>query len=186
MIVAKHNTSEKTTAPAYCDQPPELVVLCTEHCPYEDCTRRDGCKEYKEIRAAIRAGKPFEYPQAWQPSEPAEEITDPQTLFDMAWAKMDKEPIEPYQLTDEHVRWRSSEPSIMIEPKEPPAPDVQAEQKNTLRQLNRAISALDIVQHGLWGETIIQDMLRDLHGMRCKHFGHLVDWDAVAGGTHED
>lgn len=141
----------------YCDQPPELVLLCTEHCPYEDCTRRDGCKYYKEIEHAIRNGKPFEYPDAWQPPEtPA----DPQAYLDAAWKKLKNTP----------------EPAIMIEDDTPHA------DRATLAHMNTAIKALKSTLEGLWEETTISDMIESLQQLRCQKFEHLVDWDAVAKG----
>lgn len=180
----------KQTAPTYCDQPPELVELCVEHCPYEECTWHNGCDHYKRIRQAILEGKSFEFPQLWQPPEPKpkpeSEITDPQALFDMAWKKMGAEVTGPHQLTDNHVRWSSPEPAIIVEPVDILSKPEQAEQRQTLKHLNRAISDLGIVLTGLWGEVDISDMVDNLRSIRTKHFEHLVDWDAVAGGKHED
>lgn len=159
------------TSDSYCSSPKELVTLCTEYCPHEDCTSRDGCKEYKAIAKAIKQGEAFEWPKPWWETA-SEGVTDPQALLDIAWKKQNAPP-----MSDDFIPF----PAISIEP-DNPTPEEQANQRTALRQLNKAIEALDAVQHSLWEETIIQDMLRDLAAMRCKHFECLVDWDAVAGG----
>lgn len=155
--MAMHDAAAQKATARHCDQPHELLVLCTEHCPYEDCTARDGCKEYKAIKRALKEGKEFSYPQAWQPGESAADVDPGQPYLDAAWARM------------------NIDPSICIAEPAPLPPDCAA-----LSRLNRAIQELAELSPQLWGEVDISDMLSTLRAMRSRNFDHLVDWDLVA------
>lgn len=176
--MAGKSAASQAPSVKYCNQPAELVELCTEHCPYKDCVSDNGCPEYKTIQEALKMGADWLYPKAWQPGKPGKHVDSGQPYFDLAWEKLDR----PAGPDGDDILYPSKSPAIMIE-------DGQPGEGKQLNRLNVAITALSRYlddEGGIDWPTqgasafSIKEVIGSLVNYRSQKYNHLVDWDAVA------
>lgn len=170
--MAVQNSSPQKVAAQYCSEPSQLVELCN-HCPRPDCDYKDGCPEYKAVRSALSKGETVCAEEFWKLNpvkpDPYADVTDPETLFAAAWAKMDASPppINPMHRP----------PAITIE-----AVNGEDCKHAQLQRLNTAIRAIgEYLECEDNPEHAFARVLLGLTRYRANEYEHLVDWDAVAG-----
>ena len=166
------------------NEPIEAIELCA-HCPYDDCVSPAfGCDEMKALKAALKAGRPYDGPPENWGKEP-----DPQELLDAAWEKMKAE-AKPKSKSKSKAK-----PKVKAEPKdedravpititleELPQPSIR---HIKLHHYNEAIKALEALHDSApsLGPDIVE-MITQIKTDRSARFDYLIDWDAIArGGT---
>ena len=168
-------------AQSLCDEPREVVDLCT-NCPFDDCiSSGKGCEEVRKLRKALKEGKKHSPPADWGIQKP----------------KPEKKPVEESQARH-YARKRDPVPEypppiMLVEevPAGPPEPEQcppMYEERNLLMLCNLAIDALERLMDNIpeleWPPHLHAGSI-SLKQYRMQRFADLIDWAAIARGGYK-